>query len=92
MPYNKLLMAFAALSLSACASTQPATQSAAGNIQGTFGLAVAQNMDAQKVAPSDAQKENTYIPANRKRQQAAREAYEAGEVKDLIGLGTGGED
>lgn len=72
-----------AAGLTACAAT-PALE----NTSPSFGDAVAQNIAAQRVVPTAKQKENTFIPPNRARQKAAREAYEKGEVPDPVQLGT----
>lgn len=72
-----------AAGLTACAST-PALEKTSSN----FGDAVAQNIAAQRVIPTAKQKENTFIPPNRARQKAAREAYEKGEVPDPVQIGT----
>ncbi|WP_427453555.1 hypothetical protein [Litorimonas sp. WD9-15] len=69
--------------LSACAST-PAMETKTEH----FGQAVAHNIAAQRVAPTAEQKANTFIPPNRARQKAAREAYEKGETPDPVQLGT----
>lgn len=79
--------AFTALSvimLSACATTKPATASAAPS----FGKAVTANLNAQKVAPSAKQKADTFIPANRARRELARQAYEENTLEELPELGT----
>lgn len=67
------------LSLSACATTQPATST---NME-SFGKAVSANLAAQIVAPTEAQKANTYIPANRARRELAYEAYETDKIHKL---------
>jgi hypothetical protein len=77
------LGALAGLTLSACAS-RPALESSTPN----FGDAVAANIAAQRVAPTAAQKADTYIPPNRTRQNLAREAYEKGEIADPTTVGT----
>jgi len=90
MRFNKVkfLMAGAALvSLSACASTTPALD----NHSEDFGKAVAQNIAAQRVAPTPEQKENTFIPPNRARQKLARKNYEEGTVADPENQTTSGE-
>jgi len=83
MPLNRALQILTPLclmtGLSACAST-PALEKTSAN----FGDAVAHNLAAQRVEPTKAQKENTFIPPNRARQKAAREAYEKGEVPDPL--------
>ena len=64
--------------LSGCAPTQPALSNGTDN----FGAAIAHNISAQAIAPSEAQKANTHIPANPKRRAAARENYENGTTPD----------
>jgi len=71
-----LLMAIS--TLSACATTRPAL---AGQHQ-SFGAANHANIAAHAIAPDPALKANTFIPADRERARAAREAYRKGEVKE----------
>lgn len=78
MPRNKLSLVIIGLALSACNTTQPAFDSHSPN----FGNAIANNIGAQRVAPTAADKANTFIPPNQARQTAARDAYEAGTVKE----------
>jgi len=72
-------LALSVLSLSACATTQPAAVSRTES----FGKAVNANLAAQIVAPTDAQKANTYIPANRARRELAYKAYEEDDTERL---------
>lgn len=84
MRWNKLMLAAGALALTGCATTTPALDAHSSN----FGDAVAQNIAAQRIAPTAEDKANTFIPPNRARQKAAREAYENGTVKEPIAVGT----
>ena len=70
--------------LTGCASASPALEAQSSK----FGVAVAQNIAAQRIAPTAEDKANTFIPPNRARQKAAREAYEKGTVKDPIAIQT----
>lgn len=84
MPFNKLnpamgVIILSALSLSACATTRPAASSDTPS----FGKAVRANLTAQIVAPTDTQKADTYIPANRARRELARENYETDTLEPL---------
>ena len=64
--------------LSACSSTH------FGNDQSyKFGEATHTNIAQHAIEPNLALKENTFIPADRNRVQAAREAYQTGNVKKL---------
>lgn len=72
-------LSLATLNLAACATTQPATSTRTES----FGKAVSANLAAQIVAPTDAQKANTHIPANRARRKLAYDAYETDQVKKL---------
>jgi len=76
MRWNKFILAVSVIALSGCASSMPALDAHSEH----FGEAVAQNIAAQRVAPSAEEKANTYIPPNAKRQKAAREAYENGSL------------
>jgi len=66
------------VSLSACATTQPAMQSGSSE----FGNAVRQNIAAHAVAPTAKQKADTYIPADATRRTKARENYRKGETPE----------
>jgi hypothetical protein len=68
----------ACMALGGCA-TAPAPGTA--GLSADFGQAVAHNREAQFVAPSAEQKENTYIRPNAARQRLALETYVAGEVE-----------
>lgn len=78
MPYSNrtrlITFGLTSLTLIGCASGTPALEAHSES----FGLATAQNIAAQRVAPSAEDKANTFIPPNRARQKAAREAYESG--------------
>lgn len=65
-------------------STQPALQAQSSD----FGEAVANNIAAQRIAPTAEDKANTFIPPNQARQKAAREAYENGTVTNPVLVGT----
>jgi len=84
MRWNRTGLAVLALALTGCASTQPALEAHSSG----FGDAVAQNIAAQRIAPSAEEKANTFIPPNRARQKAAWEAYENGTVKEPIAVQT----
>jgi len=86
MRWNKSFLALAAILAAGCASTTPALDAHSVH----FGEAVAQNIEAQRIAPTSDDKTNVFIPPNRARQKAAREAYENGTVKDPIPVGTTG--
>lgn len=72
-----LIIGLAALTLSACATTQPAMNAHSP----TFGQAVAHNKSAQFVAPTPTQKADTFIPANRARKALARKNYQEDTVE-----------
>ena len=75
-----LTVLFAVASLSACASTSNLTDE---NYK-KLGHANHLNIAVQAITPSPELKENTYIPADRDRVRAAREAYKNGKVKALV--------
>jgi len=84
MPFNKTpfinaVFALSLAALSSCATTRPAASSETPS----FGKAVSVNLAAQIVAPTEAQKADTYIPANRTRRELAYEAYETDTIKPL---------
>lgn len=64
--------------LSACSSVQQSVDHKAKK----FGNANHLNVAAHAITPDPDLKENTYIPADRDRVRAAREAYRKGEVKE----------
>ncbi|WP_371397611.1 hypothetical protein [Fretibacter rubidus] len=73
----KITTALAAAALmSACATQRPALSGQDAN----FGVSNRANIAAHAVTPDPKLKADTYIPANRARVRAAREAYEKGEV------------
>jgi len=78
------MAAVSLLALSACATATPALDDHAP----TFGKAVTANMNAQKVAPTAAQKANTYIPADASRRALAREKYRKDDVEKPQPVGT----
>jgi hypothetical protein len=65
--------------LSACTSSRLALEGQHDN----FGSANKANIQAHAVTPDPAKKADTYIPADRERVRAAREAYREGKVKEL---------
>ena len=58
--------------LSGCMTSTPAMD---GQLNNDMGAAVKANINAQAVIPTDAQKSNTFIPADPTRSSAARENY-----------------
>ena len=58
--------------LGGCATSKPALH---GQLNPTFGSAVQANVAAHAVAPTAAQKANTFIPADPTRTQKARQNY-----------------
>ena len=84
MRLNKLGLLLIGSVLTGCATTKPALE----NHSADFGDAVAHNIAAQRIAPTAEDKANTFIPPNRARQKAAREAYEDGTVPEPVGVGT----
>ena len=84
MRWNNIGLMALGLALTSCASGAPALNAQSS----AFGDAVAQNIAAQRIAPTAADKANTFIPPNRARQKAAREAYENGTVKEPVAVQT----
>ena len=84
MRSNKLIILLLGATLTGCASTQPALKAHSDG----FGDTIAHNIAAQRIAPTAEDKANTFIPPNRARQKAAREAYEKGEVPEPVYVGT----
>jgi len=82
--HSFLGLAVAGFALTGCATAQPALNAHSSG----FGDAVAQNIAAQRIAPTAKDKANTFIPPNQARQKAAREAYENGTVKEPIAVET----
>ncbi len=79
---KKTLIILAALvPLTACASSQPA-------LSGALGQATAHNKETQFVAPTETQKQNTFIPQNADLRRAARERYRKGEVTPPVNEAT----
>lgn len=67
----------------ACATSKPALQTPENN----FGTSNQDNIQAHAIRPDPTLKADTYIPADRERIRAAREAYRNGEVKEPRELG-----
>ena len=67
-----LIILLPLIGLSGCTVTPP-----------PHGEAMAHNTKLQAIAPTQEQKENTFIPADSQRQKAALDAYHKGEVKEL---------
>lgn len=88
MQWNKPILLIGTLTLAGCASAMPALESHSVG----FGDAIAHNIAAQRIAPTAEEKANTFIPPNRARQKAAREAYEAGTVTEPVSVGTTGDN
>ncbi len=88
--YRFIISAYvvAAMSMSGCATTTPALEAHSSH----FGDAIAQNIAAQRIAPTAKDKANTFIPPNRARQKAAREAYENGTVAEPVSVTTTGDE
>lgn len=84
MRWNKFGLVVLGLALTGCASAKPALDVHSAG----FGESVAHNIAAQRIAPTAEDKANTFIPPNRTRQKAAREAYENGTVKEPVPVGT----
>lgn len=78
MPWNRFGIFLVGLAVTGCASSQAALDASSPQ----FGEAIAQNIAAQRVAPTAEEKANTFIPPNRARQKAARDAYESGTVTE----------
>ena len=79
-----ILSTLSLIALSACATTEPALQ----NHSSEFGKAVRQNIAAQTVAPTAAQKANTFIPADPTKRSKARENYRNGETPEPVAITT----
>lgn len=77
----------AILSLGACATSQSALQGQLSHQEGAelgqeLGMATRANVLAHAVAPTAAQKANTFIPANRARTALTRTQYEEGDTPE----------
>ena len=78
--YIRILSAVITVSaLTACSTPRAALEGQSDD----FGISNRANIVAHSVAPDPELKSDTYIPADRERVRAAREAYQKGEVKDL---------
>lgn len=71
------VMALMGLGLVSCASYQGIEENSEG-----FSQAIAHNKSVQEVAPTAAQKNNTFIPADANRQAIAREKYRENNVDE----------
>ena len=76
---SSLMFLSCGLFLTACTSSRMAMDGQ----HDKFGAANHANIAAHSVAPDPAKKADTYIPADRERVRAAREAYRQGKVKKL---------
>ena len=74
---RQVLFCCSACLFTGCATTTPSLDAHSHR----FGEAIAQNIEAQRIAPTPEQKANTTIPPNIIRQKRAREAYENGTVE-----------
>lgn len=86
MIINKKTYICAALSLfvlGGCVTQKPALE---GRLDENFGDAVKANTQAHAVTPTQAQKANTYIPADPDRAAIARKNYREGTVKEPIAI------
>lgn len=54
----------------------------------TYSSAVKHNISVHAVAPTDAQKQNTFIPADRERKALAKKKYQADEVEEPTPVNT----
>jgi len=84
MRLNSLGLLLIGSVLTGCMSTKPALE----NHSSGLGDAIAHNITAQRIAPTAEDKANTFIPPNRARQKAAREAYENGTVPVPVNVST----
>lgn len=74
--------------LGACQTSGPALQ---GQLDYDLGSAVKHNIEAQFVRPTDAQKANTYIPADPARAALAHKKYQENTIEELESVSaTGG--
>ena len=86
MYLSKKTIACAGLSLfilAGCTTSKPALQ---GRLDANLGDAVKANTQAHAVAPTAAQKANTYIPSDPSRAATARKNYHEGTVKEPIAI------
>ena len=75
------------LVLGGCETAKPALQ---GRLDADLGNAVKANIQAHAVAPTPAQKANTYIPADPSRAALAREKYRENTIEELQPLNQSG--
>ena len=82
---NKIIMCtgFSLLILGGCATAKPALE---GRLDTNLGSAVKANAQAHTVAPTSAQKANTYIPSDPSRAAIARKSYREGTVKEPVSI------
>jgi len=78
MRWNRFGIFLIGCAVTGCASSQAALDATSPQ----FGQAIAQNIAAQRVAPTAEEKADTFIPPNRARQKAAKDAYESGTVTE----------
>jgi len=86
MYLNKQVIACAGLSLfilAGCTTAKPALE---GRLDANLGDAVRSNAQAHVVAPTPAQKANTYIPADPTRAALARKNYRENTVEEPIAI------
>jgi len=67
--------------LAGCATSQPVLK---GQLDPTLGSAVKANAAMQAVAPSAAQKANTFIPADSTRTRQARQNYRENKIQEPV--------
>ena len=73
--------------LAACQTAQPALT---GQLDYDLGSAVKHNIEAQFVRPTDAQKANTYIPADPARAAMAHKKYQENTIEELENVNASG--
>ncbi len=81
----KVLGMASLLVLGACATAPNPSTTATSE---AFGSAVKHNIRVHAVAPTQEQKQNTYIPADRSRQDLARKRYREDDVEAPEGVNT----
>ena len=82
---KRLMMIFCTatlgFSLAGCATQKPVLQ---GQLSDDFGAAVSANIEAHAVAPTAAQKQNTFIPAHPARTGLAQKNYRQNTVQEPV--------